>query len=767
MGDVPGQCQGVGARVVGQLGCKAECESFSAIEDSRGEGQLLGNVGANESGQHQRSGHVRNETPVDFTHRHLGVGMDDANVGPETDLDSPSQRMAVNCRDHGHRDLLPHPRHLLTQMGDPARRHGTRIALVVGSGGLAPFAPSGHLLKGSEIETGTERRTLPGKNYCAHLGLGLESFARRSKGSEHRSVESIALVRSVQSDICHSSIDTDRHSFLIRHGVILAGRDQARATESEELDLDWQTSAMTSSDPSADRVGSRIRLAGRAGAAAAGIGGALVAAFQLRHGIVPLLDTVTYWSGAHSVASGHFLRTNLAPSFSNFDAIKFLARRGSIPFVDFPVAYPLLAGLAGVAIGSRAAMHVLTVVAVGVIAASIVLGSNRRTTGGIAVVTCFAFLVPLIPAVRLVTQGTLSEPMFIAATVLLVVALARYRNGTSWTPVVVCVIVASLLRFLGTPLALLAGWEHYRRTGRAQRSLVWSAVMMIPAATNIIVASAAGGGHDAGWRGLDRTDVRVFVRSIGGWFDARQGDIRRTYFTTEGPSWWSWIVAFIVIAVMVSGVVAVLRRRTLFTDAADLSLTAATILTGSLVAGILGFDALVIADNRLVLPIGILVLCAVVWTVSDRVAPASVGAIVAVSVLALWGVAAVRPWNAGERFSDVQRPLAMSTVAQGLGVDVIISNDADGIHWDTGIPSAYVPMPIKPLTGETVDDLEIYRRLPCALLRSRGAIVLSNDSTFSTVNWSALDDLTAAKALRRVSEGTTTVLLPTPSACDE
>ena len=36
----------------------------------------------------------------------------------------------------------------------------------------------------------------------------------------------------------------------------------------------------------------------------AAIGGAVVAAIQLRDGIVPLLDTVTYWSGAEAVAAG-------------------------------------------------------------------------------------------------------------------------------------------------------------------------------------------------------------------------------------------------------------------------------------------------------------------------------------------------------------------------------------------------------------------------------------------------------------------------------
>jgi hypothetical protein len=99
-------------------------------------------------------------------------------------------------------------------------------------------------------------------------------------------------------------------------------------------------------------------------------------------------------------------------------------------------------------------------------------------------------------------------------------------------------------------------------------------------------------------------------------------------------------------------------------------------------------------------------------------------------------------------------------------LDVVISNDADGVHWDTGIPAAYTPMPVKPLTGEVVDDVEIYRRMPCALLRAGGAIVISSETTFSTVNRTALEDLVASGSLRVVSLERATIYLATDSACD-
>lgn len=576
------------------------------------------------------------------------------------------------------------------------------------------------------------------------------------------------------------------------------------ADEPTRATSEWQTSRVQPTDSASEDESRREtpRVALMVGLCAAAVG-AVTAAVQLRHGIIPLLDTVTYWSGAESVASGHPWRTTLAPSFSNFDAVEFLDRGGSIPFVDFPIAYPLIAGSAGVVIGTRAAMHLLAVIAIALTAWAIVSGASScrtsqspgwsRSPARSLLLGAFACLVPILPAMRLVTQGTLSEPLFIASTLLLVGALARYRNGGSWSPVVVLIVTSSLLRFLGAPLAVLAGWEHHRRTGRAGQSIAWTITMMTPAAINIAAASAAGGGHSAGWRGLDRLDVEVFVRSVGGWFDAIQGDIRRTYFTTDGPSWWSWPATVAVVVMMALAMNAVIRRRRLLTDTADIALAAAAILTGGLVAGILGFDALVIADNRLMLPIGILVMSAMVWTGlerltgdefsftrtsnegnstfatrSSRATRSRMTGVGAFSfILIVWGIAGVRPWNALERFSDVERPIALSQSVVDLDIAVVITNDADGVHWDTGLPAAYTPMPVKPLTGDLVDDVAIYQRIPCPLLRAQGAIVISNDATFSTVNREALGDLAERGVMREVMQDRATVYLPTDRACGE
>jgi len=501
-------------------------------------------------------------------------------------------------------------------------------------------------------------------------------------------------------------------------------------------------------------------------AALAVVGAIVVATVQLRSGIVHLLDTVTYWSGARAVADGHPFTTNLAPSFSNFDAIEFLERGGRLPFVDFPIGFPLLAGIPGALIGVRWAMGLVVVLSLAMVALCVVLGDRRpamtnRVDGRRILTIFFAVALIALPTTRLVTQGTLSEPVFTAAVFALVIALADYREGGRWRWVAGFTVLASLLRFIGAPLAILGGWERYRRTGERRNSLLWTIGLAAPAAANIAIASLAGGGHNAGWRGLQRVDVDVFVRSVGGWFDHRQGDIRRTYFTTEGPQWWSWIVTIAWVALLVVAITQLIRRRSFLTPTAHFALAAAAVVSAGLILGLMGFDALVIPDNRLMLPAGLLTLAALYWSAPRR--GRAFGGVAAVVVL--WIVVAAQPSSIGESFSDDSDRKAFSEVAASSGARIIITNDADAVHWDTGLPAAYAPTARKALTGELVDVDDLYRRLPCALLRNDGIVVLSDQITFSSVEYDLLDLAVVEGALvKEVSPG---VILyrPTAAAC--
>ncbi|MGA0879417.1 MAG: hypothetical protein ACO3SP_09895, partial [Ilumatobacteraceae bacterium] len=187
-----------------------------------------------------------------------------------------------------------------------------------------------------------------------------------------------------------------------------------------------------------------------------------------------------------------------------------------------------------------------------------------------------------------------------------------------------------------------------------------------------------------------------------------------------------------------------------------------------LIAGIMGFDALVIADNRLMLPSGILTIAAVIWWL---IAANRLVRVVVPSVIVLWAVTAVRPWQATDMFSDQRDDSALVRTVSALAtattdpVAVVITNDADRVHWETGLPAAYAPMPVKPLTGEIVDDVPLYRNLPCALGRAGGAVVISNQATFSAVNRDLLDAEVARGRLTSTNDGGTTVYRPTASAC--
>lgn len=511
----------------------------------------------------------------------------------------------------------------------------------------------------------------------------------------------------------------------------------------------------------------------RVAVAVSALGALVVGLVQFRHGIVPLLDTVTYWSGAEAVARGDLFHTTLAPSFSNFSALEVLDRGGTLPFVDFPVGYPLVAGVLGAVIGVRRSMEVVVLAALVAIASGLVVGGRTRRAGHadeLALAVTGVLLVAS-PTLRLVTQGALSEPLFCGAVLWSVIALARYRQGSTWWPVPVLVVASSLLRFLGAPLAVLAGWERYRRTGHAGGSLTWTAAMLIPAAANIVAANLAGGGHGAGWRGLDRLDVETFVRSVGGWFDGRQGDIRRTYFSLDGPSWWSWPVAlvwFLLVAVAVILTVSGIRssagrRLPRLPVASELALTAAGIMSAGLLAGILGFDALVIADNRLMLPSGMLTIAALAWWMASWPRHS----LITWATVLVWAVTAVRPWQISDTFSDRDTPSSLATTVASLSdeIAVVVTNDADLVHWETGVPAAYTPMPVKPLTGDDVDVEPLYRGLPCALLRAHGAVVLRDQATFSVVDVERLDAEVVRGTLTVTSGEGTTVYLPTSEAC--
>jgi hypothetical protein len=178
-------------------------------------------------------------------------------------------------------------------------------------------------------------------------------------------------------------------------------------------------------------------------------------------------------------------------------------------------------------------------------------------------------------------------------------------------------------------------------------------------------------------------------------------------------------------------------------------LCAAGLLVAALVAGMAGFDALVIADNRLMLPVGMLTVVSLGWTVRGASLPRLAAAL---GAALLWVMVATAPADWAESFSTPgpRVELDPAVLPNGRAVAIVITNDADIVHWGSGLPTAYLPFAINSLTGEPVDTARIYDALPCALARHDGLIIVSDASLFGPGDVDALARLVAQGRLVRL-----------------
>jgi hypothetical protein len=142
--------------------------------------------------------------------------MHDADVRTEGDLEPAAQRVAVHRGDHRHLQLLPHPAHLLPEVGDTTRGQRARVAIAP-----ATVRARGKGLEGGEVEPGAERCALPRQHDRPDGRLGLQALARRRQGGEHRPVERVALLRAVEADV-GDTVVADRNGHPITHRVSLA-----------------------------------------------------------------------------------------------------------------------------------------------------------------------------------------------------------------------------------------------------------------------------------------------------------------------------------------------------------------------------------------------------------------------------------------------------------------------------------------------------------------------------------------------------------------
>lgn len=504
---------------------------------------------------------------------------------------------------------------------------------------------------------------------------------------------------------------------------------------------------------------------------AAGVAAAVaivLAVVQLRHGVLQLLDTASYVSGARALGAGDPLTTTLAPSFSNFSMIDVLDRGGTLPFVDFPIGYPLLAGPLALVTGGKGSLAVLVTLATGALAALIVLAPGvPRHRGTAWLRAAFAVALVCLPMYRLVVQGGLSEPLFCAVIVGLAGALVRYRrDGSAFGWACVLAGAAGLLRFVGGVVVLMPAIEHYRRHRDPKRALLVLAGCVTPVALNVVLAGAAGGGHTTHWHGLGVDDWHTLGRSTAGWFSTHTGVLAQTLLKVgDALPWWAATVAVVWAVAVVVGLAAwvglpALRR---LPDALVVGLAMAGLLTLALLAGMALFDALATPDNRIMLPAGVVTLCALVWSVDLALERMWIPAV----VLGAWALLATAPWDAGATFGNADDRLPAARQFRDLDADVIITNDADGVYWETGIPTAYLPPPRVQLTNELVDRAALFEQLPCALERGRGVVIVFEGAFFGVdpETQSFLDGLVSdGRVIPSGFEGGT-VYAPSPAAC--
>jgi len=482
----------------------------------------------------------------------------------------------------------------------------------------------------------------------------------------------------------------------------------------------------------------------------------LLAALTL-DGPTRFLDSASYAAAVDAISNGRGLSVGLVPSFSDFTAVEFLRRGANIPFVDFPVGHPLVASPIALVVGAPTALLVLCLGCSAASAALIVRGpSGRRASHPTHAIRLLVALGLLLLPIHLDVIGAgLSESLF------LVLLLAAAVNATSddprrWRIAVVLAGLAGAVRFVGLPVVAVPALLLYRREG-ARRTAPWVAIAVLPTVVDAAWAAAVGGGHRPGWRGLADDDLRFTLHSIAGWVWQGRGDFTKLFGNTSWPPLWSVPVA---LAWLVAGAWAV-GRLLRGPEQGDRSLTVplsmALVLTLSLFVGMAFFDALVVPDNRLMLPAGVLTIVGLLWWAGERFDARPV-----LTVTLAWIVAAVAPWSV----RPLQAVPSSSDLVAAVGdARVVVSDDADAVWWETGAAAAYLPLPTRTLTGERVDQVAEFLPIPCLLAERQGVIVVTGGAFGDRSLQPELDRLTEEGVLDRTEFGAVVRYAPTAVGC--
>jgi hypothetical protein len=490
-------------------------------------------------------------------------------------------------------------------------------------------------------------------------------------------------------------------------------------------------------------------------------------AVQLSHGVVPVWDTVSYWSGAEALTNGKVLAAHVQPSFSNFTTIDVLRRQGELPFVDFPYGYPVLLAAVGAPTGVKTAMVLLSATSTAVLVGAVVLGAEGRSRSvsvlGVRAVVVLAMI--LSSPYRVTTRAGMSEPLFCALVIVGLAALLRYRRtGEGWATAFFCLALASVVRYVGAALIVLPVVERRRRDGHWRGALGYGAAGLVLPVANMAWAAGVGGGHTTRLHGVSQTDVERFARSVAGWVDARHANVGLTFFTDEGAAWWAWILAGVWLVACLWALIgfAGLGVRARFPAPLELCLCTGALLTGGLVGGMVGFDALVNPDNRVMLPAGVFTIVGVVWSIPSLQRST---AAVALAAAGVFGAFSSIPRGAPDPLTVRASEPAEAVVARASGAALVVTTAADIVHWYTGIPAAYPPRDRLELTDERVDVSALWSQLPCALAEADGVLILDGGGGFFGYDASELARLVDAGDFQPVASGKLTMYWPSPDSC--
>ena len=435
-----------------------------------------------------------------------------------------------------------------------------------------------------------------------------------------------------------------------------------------------------------------------------------------------LPDSVTYLGVAHNVAHGLGVTSPFPNARDPFAAT--VTGRG--PLVIWPPGYPVL--LAALMVTGRTAATaaqvwstVATVATVGLLAEF-----TWRTTGRRGLAVMSGGLVAVSTVLAQNARFALSDVLFTAlvAGFLLAAAAATAAVGRGSAVLWMLpplVVAAAMVRWIGLVLVVPAAVAAAagRPRSEARRAAAWQ-LLVPPVAVAAYVLSGSVPPRTVAWH--DVLDPLGALRTVGTWFSPAAG--------SRGLD---LVLGSAAAAVVVATAAATLlrpapRHRSLIVA------TLGSLVVGLVVNGLL-FDASTPWDDRLLLPVAVLVVVLAVDLVADRSVPVRRAA---VAVLALFAVAQLCAWPS--LLSASGSPLGftgrswtgMPMAAIDARLDryrVVATNRPEVVYLWTHRPSLAVPERFSPITLEPNRQLGVQLRQLAGSLAGDGAVVFYDDPT--------------------------------------